>query len=381
MRIGIDAREVIGHATGVGRYLSELVARWTRDPRAAPHHLVLFVPMPLARTAIVGSGGASAQFEVVPGTGGTAWEQWSLARAARRANLDVFFAPGYTAPLTLAVPIVVAMHDVSFAAHPEWFRWREGVRQRALARQTARRAARVVTLTQFSRREISLHLGVPASSVSVISPAVDEHPALGLAADNGRSPSVAGAAFESPENDSEILFAGSLFTRRHLVDLLAAFEAVADVRDARLTLVGDDRTWPPQHIDARIRASRHAARVMWFRWVSDADLRRLYRRARVFAFLSEYEGFGLTPLEALAAGVPALVADVPVAHEAYGDAVHYVRPDDPAAIAAALHVLLDDTQERRACLEAAPGVLARYSWDRAASDTLDVLETVGSRRP
>ncbi|MGE3841979.1 MAG: glycosyltransferase family 4 protein [Vicinamibacterales bacterium] len=381
MRIGIDAREVVGQATGVGRYLSELVARWTRDPHAARHHLVLFLPMSLARTAIVGTGGASAEFAVVPGAGGTAWEQWSLARAARRAQLDVFFAPGYTAPLSLAMPVVVAMHDVSFAAHPEWFRWREGARQRMFARRTARRAARVLTLTQFSRREISQHLGVEASGIQVIAPAVDGHPALKPAEDDGLTPSVAGAAFASPDHGGDILFAGSLFTRRHVVDLLTGFERVADARDARLTLVGDDRTWPPQQIDARIRASRHASRIMWFRWVSDADLRRLYRRARVFAFLSEYEGFGLTPLEALATGVPALVADVPVAHEAYGEAAHYVQPDDPAAIGAALQVLLDDTPERRACLDAAPDVVARYSWARAARETLDVLESVGSTRP
>lgn len=379
MRIGIDARELSGHPTGVGRYLAELLARWTRDARAAGDTLILFAPRELDRTSpALGSGGAAASCVMAPGSGGTAWEQVTLAGAARSASLDVFFAPGYTAPLMLNVPMVVAMHDVSFAAHPEWFRWREGVRQRLLARLTARRAVRLVTLTEFSRREIVRCLGVAASQVLVIPPAVDAHPSLQAArADASVAGTGAGDAMARPY---DILFVGSLFTRRHVPDLIAAFEHVADTTDARLTLVGDDRTWPPQQIDARIRASRHANRIMWFRWVSDADLRRLYRQARVFAFLSEYEGFGLTPLEALAEGVPPLVADVPVAHEAYGEAACYVTPGDTQAVVAGLRLLLDDSDRRREILAAAPATVSRYSWDAAARETLDVIRSVLPRR-
>src|SRR5690606_38372171 len=101
------------------------------------------------------------------------------------------------------------------------------------------------------------------------------------------------------------------------------------------------------------------------RFVSDEDLADLFRRASAFGFLSEYEGFGLTPLEALAAGVPAVVLDTPVAREIYGDAVIYVPAGDVAAAAAAITRLLTEPAVRGALLARAPAVLARYSWDRA----------------
>ena len=84
----------------------------------------------------------------------------AAARAFARARADVFFAPGYTAPLTVAAPLVLTIHDVSFFAHPEWFSFREGVRRRLLTAWSARRARTVITDTEFSKSEIARHIGV-----------------------------------------------------------------------------------------------------------------------------------------------------------------------------------------------------------------------------
>jgi glycosyltransferase involved in cell wall biosynthesis len=108
-------------------------------------------------------------------------------------------------------------------------------------------------------------------------------------------------------------------------------------------------------------------------------LARLYAEASVFAFLSEYEGFGLTPLEALAAGVPPVVLDTPVAREVYGEAAAYVPPGDLGGTAATLRRFLSSSAESDGILARAPAVLARYSWDTAAAETLDHLERVALR--
>jgi alpha-1,3-rhamnosyl/mannosyltransferase len=100
----------------------------------------------------------------------------------------------------------------------------------------------------------------------------------------------------------------------------------------------------------------------------------LYRSACVFAYLSEYEGLGLTPLEALAVGIPPVLLDTPVAHESCGDAALYVPKRDAGAVAEALEQLLFDRETRRTLLAHAPAVLARYGWERAGSRTLDLLE-------
>jgi alpha-1,3-rhamnosyl/mannosyltransferase len=97
----------------------------------------------------------------------------------------------------------------------------------------------------------------------------------------------------------------------------------------------------------------------------------------VFAFLSEYEGFGLPPLEALASGIPPVLLDTPVAREVCGPAARYVPPGDVPGVAAALTDLLCNPDARAAVLCEAAGVLSRYSWPEAARRTMDALETAG----
>jgi glycosyltransferase involved in cell wall biosynthesis len=109
-------------------------------------------------------------------------------------------------------------------------------------------------------------------------------------------------------------------------------------------------------------------------------LAALYARASVFAFLSEYEGFGLTPLEALTAGVPIVVLDTPVAREVYGPAADYVPRGDIDAAAAALGRFLHSRSAGDEQLAHAPAVLARYSWDRAADETLHHVEAIAMAR-
>ena len=356
LRIGIDAREMLGDATGVGRYLGELLRRWTARTDAARRLFVLYTPEPLPLPLPPGT----TEVRTI-GTGrGTWWEQTSLGLAVRRDRPDVFFAPAYTAPLAVRVPLAVTIHDVSFVAHAEWFRPREGMRRRWLTGRAAARAAVVFTDSAFSRAEIEAHLRVPPSKIQVIPPGVT---ARHETAAGGREPLV--------------LYVGSLFNRRRLPQLIDAFaRASSRVPDARLAIVGDDRTWPPQDLAAVAARCGVSHRVELRQYVSDAELAGLYARAAVFAFLSEYEGFGLTPLEAMAAGVPPLVLDTPVAREVYGPAARFVRAGDTAGTADALYDLLTRPEAGAAVLAAAPAVLARYSWERAAEETLRHLERV-----
>jgi len=354
MRIGIDARELCGHATGVGRYLDGLLREWNRTDAARRLEFVLYSPQPLRLSV----DACLFRTRIVPGSPTTWWEQVRLPAAAARDGLDLFFAPGYTAPLCLNVPTVAAIHDVSFAAHPEWFSTREGVRRRWLTRRTALSARAVITISEFSRSELVERLGVSTSRIRVIPPGV--------------SPGMPGAL---QRTDGLVLYVGTMFNRRHLPDLIRAFAPVARRHQAAsLHLVGDNRTFPREELPSIIAREELTGRVQWHQWVTDEELRGLYASARAFAFLSEYEGLGLTPLEALAAGVPPVLFDTPVARESCGDAALYVSPGDVPGITHALERLLFDDPTRHLLLEAAPATLARYSWPRAARDTLAVLE-------
>jgi glycosyltransferase involved in cell wall biosynthesis len=357
MHVAIDARELVGQVTGAGRYLGQLLAHWSLHERAQHHRFSLFAHAPVQAPG----GHPGFETHVLSGSGGTRWEQTTLAAALGRVAPDVIFAPAYTSPLISPAPVVLSVHDVSFAAHPEWFRPRERWRRRLITKAAARRAATIITLSEFSRREIARYLAVPPERIRVIAPGV------GL----GDQAVPADAAATGPV----ILFVGSVFNRRHVPELVRALPlVVARYHDARLVIVGDNRTWPAQDLAAVARSVGVSERVSIASFVSDQELHALYWQASVFVFLSEYEGFGLTPLEALAHGVPVLVLDTPVAREIYGSAAAYVSEPRPVTIAAGILQLLDHPSARRQLLSEAPAVLARYRWDETAIQTLDVLE-------
>ena len=204
MRIAIDGRELAGHATGVGRYLAEVLRAWNDLPEASAHDFVVCTHAPLALPALPRLRLSTV---VAPGAGGTWWEQTALPRLVRAAKPDVLFAPAYTAPIRCRVPVVLTIHDVSFCAHPEWFSWREGVRRRTLTGLAARRAARVLTDSQFSRDEIVQRLGVDGGRVQVIYPG-----SSGLAPRARR--------LDATPPGHLVLFVGSILARRHVPEPL-----------------------------------------------------------------------------------------------------------------------------------------------------------------
>jgi glycosyltransferase involved in cell wall biosynthesis len=361
MRIGIDARELHGHTTGVGRYLAGLLHEWAADDLSRRHEFVLYVPGPIGLTL----DGRRFAVRQVDGSPGTWWEQVLLPRATAHDHLDVFFAPAYTAPLRLTVPLALTIHDVSFLAHPEWFGTREGIRRRWLTRRSAAGADEVITISEFSRREIAAQLGIPAERVHVIPIGVT--PPLQEGVSTRPQPS----AIEG----GRVLYVGSIFNRRHVPDLIRGFARLARQRaDVSLDLVGENRTSPQEDLQRTIRAEGLEGRVTWHAYAPESELHALYGAASAFAFLSEYEGFGLTPVEALAVGLPPVLLDTDVAREACGEAALYVPAHDVAAIGRALEKALFDRSTRERILAAAPGVLARYSWPRAACQTLAVIE-------
>jgi glycosyltransferase involved in cell wall biosynthesis len=362
LKIAIDARELAGQPTGTGRYLSELLTAWDGFAGAALHEFILCAPTPLALPHITTLRLSSA---VAPG-GGTVWEQIALPRLLRRIRPDVLFAPAYTAPLGSPVRTVVTIHDVSFAAHPEWFSWREGLRRRVVTGQSARRAARVITVSDFSKREIVRRLGVSGDKVDVIYSGAAHHGYKAPVLDEGHKAPV-------------VLYVGSIFNRRHVAELIEGFGRLAQrYPAARLELVGANRTHPWIDIDAQVRRSPAASAIRARSYVTDDELTSLYRTASAFAFPSEYEGFGFTPLEALSAGVPILVLDTEVAREIYGPAAVYVPSPDPVLIDRALEQLLFDDDERARILGASEEVLQRYSWTECAHRTLQTIVASGS---
>lgn len=371
IRVLIDARELFGKPTGVGRYLRELLTRWAHAPEAAGAECVLVTPHdPSSGPALARGSGAALRWHHEPGSGGTQWEQTALARAVNRLDGHVLFSPAYSTPLRSRVPVVLAMHDVSFAAHPAWFGLREGVRRRLLARWSARKATAIVTLTRFSAEEIVTRLGVRNARIHVIPLAVDyAHHALPI-----------GAATHSG-TDGGVLFVGSIFERRHLPLLLdGVARARQDAPHLTLEVVGENRTRPRIDLEAQARRLGIDAVTRFRGYVQEHELTDAYRRSAIFAFLSEYEGFGLPPLEAMQAGLATVVLDTTVAREVFRDGVGYVPPGDRTALAHELVRLATDAPYRDDRIARGRAVAASYRWDETASRTWQVIASA-ARQP
>ncbi|HUR19988.1 MAG TPA: glycosyltransferase family 1 protein [Vicinamibacterales bacterium] len=355
LHIGIDARELAGTPTGVGRYLAGVLQEWSRQ--RLPQRLTFFLhrdPPAWLRTISFNSEVVIHPAE----TAGTWWEQRHLPALAARSGVDVLLSPAYSAPLSVKCPSVVIIHDVSYCARPEEFHWREGLRRRLLTTLSARRAAAVVTVSDFSADEICKHLAIPRAAI-VLAP-------------QGAPDWRGGTA--GPAREPIVLSVGTLFQRRHTPELLEAMALVRTrVPGARLVLIGANRTYPQIDPLALAHGLGLDDAFTWKSYVSDTELDDLYGSARVFAFLSDYEGFAMTPMEAAAHGVPSVLLDTPVAREVYGDAALRVPLGVPA-IADALTTLLTDADAHASAVARGRARLEAFTWTRTATVLRETLE-------
>ncbi len=260
-----------------------------------------------------------------------AWYPHLLARRAR--GLDVLHCPTYRAPVHSSVPVVVTVHDLAVFRFPEAFgRWTRAYSRRAVPR--ALRAARLVlTVSEFTKREVGELLGVPEERVRVVP--------------NGVEPVFRpdGAA----EPGDYVLAVGTLEPRKNLPRLAEAARSLG----VELRVVGA-RGWGDVPLE----------NVTLLGEVGDEELARLYRGARCLAYPSLYEGFGIPVLEAMACGTPVVTSDRPGTAETAGGAAVLVDPLEPEAIAAGI----EDAAARREELRPLGLERARaFTWKRAAT--------------
>jgi glycosyltransferase involved in cell wall biosynthesis len=362
MIIGVDARELGGQPTGTGRYLKNLLRVFADDPRDRlfAYRTPTSAEPPLAAPQLSWRAIGS------PRTRGLVWQERVLPPAVRADGVEVFLSPAYQCPLMLRIPRAVAIHDLSFFSYPQDFTFVDGLRRRLLAAASIRAAAVVLVCSRFTRREIQARFPWAASRVV--------HVPLG--ADDDLAPAV-------PREDARrrlglagplLLWVGSVFNRRCLPELLAA---AARLRDRwpglTLSIVGDNRTHPRRDLDALAAAHGLAQHVRFEGFVSEQELALRYAAADAAVLLSDYEGFGLPALEAMARGVPVVAGDRPAVNEIVGDAALLVDPRDSGAVAAALDRLLRDAELATALAARGRANAARLCWRRTAALTREAL--------
>ena len=365
MNVGIDARELQGLTTGIGRYLRSLLRSWTGSIAPgdrffayfngpAPEDPVLDHPAVVKRP--VGSGRAR----------GLRWQESLLPPAARQDRLDVFFAPAYVCPLRLRLPRVTTVHDLSFFALPRDFTLPDGLRRRLLVAASIGAARSVLVVSDFTRREILARFPEAEPKIVRIPLAADD--------DLPRPPSRDDARARLGVGGPLLLAVGAIFNRRCLPDLLrAAARLVRKWPDLVLDVVGEDRTHPPLDLPAFVAGLGLERNVRLSGFVSEAALAERYAAADVAVQLSEYEGFGLPALEAMARGLPVVTSTEPALGELFGDAALLVDPHDVPAIAAAIGRVLTERGLRVELVTKGRLLASRYSWAETARRTAAVL--------
>lgn len=363
LRVGIDGRAFSSPAAGVRRYVGSLVPA------------LLALGEPLEIVALGGQpdllpAGVAYQAEPRHPPTNAGWILAGLPQAARRARVDVIHAPAYTAPWWAPAPVVLSIHDVSYARHPEWYPYRRDPVRRMFYRRSALVAAHILTMSAFSAAEITAAYGIAPDRITVAHLGVDRR-----FSPSGGDPAPAGHGVSRPY----VLHVGDLHERRNLA---MAVDAVAAARRAggpaaslSLVLVGSDRgVW--RALRAQAAAAGMPDAVVHLASVSEEELVNLYRGAEALVYPSLYEGFGLPLIEAMAAGTPVLASRAACIPEVTGDAAQLLDPSSTAEWTTAIGEVVGSSARRMQLRQAGLVRATAFTWARAARLTWDVYRRV-----
>jgi glycosyltransferase involved in cell wall biosynthesis len=305
-----------------------------------------------------------------------------LAMRVRQDRPDLLHVQ-YTAPLACPVPVVVSVHDVSFLEHPEYFTRDRAWQLQFTVRRTVRRAARILTGSEFSRSSILKVYGDLDENKVVVVP--------NAAAGEFRPISRVAAAAAVRERFSIaapfVLSVGDLQPRKNQIGLIKAFARLVRAYPQlkqNLVLAGKE-TWFADQVHKAARDSGVSDRIQFSGFVSDDDLLQLYNACDLFVFPSFYEGFGLPALEAMACGRAVACSHTSALPEVVDGAAILFDPYALDEIVRALADLLLDRELRARTERLGLQRAAHFSWQKTAQRTLevfhDVLEQSRSRRP
>lgn len=302
---------------------------------------------------------------------------FDLAMKVREDAPDLLHVQ-YTAPLGCSVPVVVSVHDVSFLEHPEYFTRDRALQLQWTVRRTVRRAARILTGTEFSRRSILKVYGdldeekvvaVPNAAASEFRP-ISREAATAMVRDR--------YSVSAPY----ILSVGDLQPRKNQIGLIRAFARLVHAYPHlkhHLVLAGKE-TWFADRVREAARESGVAERIHFFGFVSDRDLLQLYNACEVFVFPSFYEGFGLPALEAMACGRAVVCSNTSSLPEVVDGAAILFDPYAVDEIVRAIADLLLDAELRARMERLGLQRAAHFSWQKTAERTLEVFREVAEPR-
>lgn len=357
LRITLDVNAIEPHLGGIGRYTWEL-------SRRLPRHVGVDGVAYYGRGRLLPDPAILQTGESLPARP-KFFRSWRERSEDQRLRSGLFHGPNYFLPEWVERG-VVTIHDLSVFRFPETH---PVERVQAFEREFASslaRAVHVLTDTETVRAELIADYGVDPAMVSAVHLGVD--PAFRPQASATLTQTLAKWSLRPGTYG---LCVSTLEPRKKILELLRAWRSLPlALRDRHPLVLAGGKGWRNEELQMRVQAGVAEGWLLHLGFVDESDLPALYAGAALFLYPSSYEGFGLPPLEAMASGVPVVVANRSCLPEVCGDAARYVDPDDVEGFADAVGACLDDPVWRQ---EAGQRGLARsrqFSWDRCIDGTV-----------
>ena len=367
LRIGIDAsRATVARRTGTESYARRLIQALLEAGIPRGHQFTLYFRDTPSPDLFSPPGGAADKVSnrIIPFP--RLWTHIRLsAELLGRGRPDVLFVPAHVLPLAHPLPTVVTVHDLGYRHFPEAHPWRQRLYLEWSTRFSARQATHLLADSEATKLDLTRFCGVPEDKVSVVYPGYDDSL---RPVDSG----AVRARYGLPEN--YFLHVGTLQPRKNLLRLM---EAVAWAPAPACLVLAGRAGWLSAPIVARAREL--ADRVRLLEYVPDEDLAGLYSGALALVFPSLFEGFGFPALEAMACGTPVICSNTSSLPEVTGDAALLVDPLDVGGLLAAMRRVQAEPALRSALRAQGLARVRQFSWERAAQETLAVLEAAAVR--
>jgi glycosyltransferase involved in cell wall biosynthesis len=369
MRFAVDAHAIGRHQTGNEVYIRSLLGAFASQARGC--EFLAYTSTDAARRAIPAS---------IPTrrVAANPFHRLGLdfAFRLRRDRPDLLHVQ-YTAPVGCSTPVVVSVHDVSFLEHPEYFTPERALQLRWTVSRTVRRAAKVLTGCEFSKRAILRAYGDLDERKVTVAPYAAAPEFRPLSREAAQNAAVKRFSLSGPF----ILNVGDLHPRKNQIGLIKAFarlvRAYPQIKHT-LALAGKD-TWFAGRVRDAANESGVADRIRFLGFVTDDDLLRLYNACDLFVFPSYYEGFGLPALEAMACGRAVVCSSASALPEVVDGAAILADPASMEEMARAMADLLLDSELRGRMERLGLRRAAHFNWHDTAARTLEVFHEVAER--
>ncbi|MBU4267837.1 MAG: glycosyltransferase family 4 protein [Acidobacteria bacterium] len=362
MKIALDGACLSSRLTGVGRYFQSLLSELLPLDTANEYTLFLkedfetHLDFPNLHTHVLARQGSYLY-----------WQNTLLGKAVRRGHFDLFWSPNYTLPFFMPTPSLLTVHDISWKALPDNYSPLNRLYRNFAGAHSFKRARVIFTDSDFSRDEIIKRTAVPAAKVKRIHLGIDERFRCAAAGEIE-----AWKAHHGLTGKRLIGFLGNFFKRRHVPEIIAAQKILRKRHpDTVLLLIGENHAVPENTL------KKNKMDILWLQRLPENELNAFYSSLSLFLNISEYEGFGLPPMEALNCDTVSLLLRRSSLAELYGDLALFVDRPDPELIAAAISGFLQQEEEaKRQLLNRWQVRKPYFSWKRAAKEYLREIESL-----